>query len=217
MHVLDANHLHAKVVDVSLGDQIPSPTNYRAIFVLGGPTSANDKTASMTQELERTSEALANNIPYFGICLGMQVLVKAAGGKVFQNPFREIGFVDGEGKPYTMTATEQGRKDPLLAGVPATHRIFHLHGETVETPESVELLAAGNLVKNQLVKVKGKIAYGIQGHLELDPLTLERWLREDDWLKELNPKEVSRQYYEIQKEFNQVAFTLFNNFVNMLL
>src|SRR5437868_5153250 len=72
----------ATVIDLDRGEAFPDPTPYKALIVLGGPDSANDDTPKMTHELSQIKVALEAQIPYLGICLGMQTLVKAAGGQV---------------------------------------------------------------------------------------------------------------------------------------
>ena len=69
------------VVDLDLGQKFPSVEKYGAVVVLGGPDSANDETEKMKNELVRIGEVVAAKIPYLGICLGLQALVKASGGK----------------------------------------------------------------------------------------------------------------------------------------
>ena len=64
------------------------------MMVFGGPDSANDDTEKMKQELQRISEILDAEIPYLGICLGMQALVKAAGGTVRKNKIKDLKKLD---------------------------------------------------------------------------------------------------------------------------
>ncbi|RMF06594.1 type 1 glutamine amidotransferase, partial [Candidatus Woesearchaeota archaeon] len=91
-HVLTSHSVPYKIVDLSMGDSFPSPEAYSAVVVLGGPDSANDETPKMKEELKRIRETLDAGIPYLGICLGMQTLTKAAGGKVLKCPVKEIGW-----------------------------------------------------------------------------------------------------------------------------
>nr|WP_287222515.1 gamma-glutamyl-gamma-aminobutyrate hydrolase family protein [Prosthecochloris sp.] len=64
-----------------------------AVVTLGGPQSANDTDRAMRRELENLKAILDKKIPYLGICLGMQTLVKAAGGNVITCPIKETGFL----------------------------------------------------------------------------------------------------------------------------
>ena len=62
-----------KVIDLSQSPDIPALDNYGAVIVLGGPDSANDGNPKIKHELALIGKVLNANIPYLGICLGMQV------------------------------------------------------------------------------------------------------------------------------------------------
>ena len=166
-----------QVVDLEKEECFPTPTPFGALIVLGGSSSANDTTKVMIHEINRIKEAIDENIPYFGICLGLQTLVKAAGGKVVSCQQKEIGFRDEQKILFEIKLTESGEKDPILVGVPTLFPIFHLHGETVVLSENMLLLGKGNGCTNQLIKVNDK-AYGIQGHIELTHDLFDKWINE---------------------------------------
>ncbi len=218
--VLDSRGIKSRIVHLNSGDllprlEIPRLENFGAIIILGGPDSANDDTPKMGVELGAARRCLNENIPYLGICLGMQILVEAAGGEVVQNSFREIGLTDPEGTPYKVTLTEAGRQDPLFDGLNDDELpIFHLHGETVVPPHDVTLMAKGNLVPNQIVRV-GKNAYGIQDHLELTDEMLEDWLYDDPWLAQQDTDKIKAQFDLIKAQYTQTALTLFTNFLRV--
>ena len=170
-----------QIVDLDKGEKFPNPRNYLAVVVLGGPDSANDTTPKMQQEIDFVKEVLDIQLPYFGVCLGMQVLVKAAGGEVYNAPFKEIGCTNDSGEPYLIKLTEEGIKDQLFQKVPHSFYTFHLHGETVELGPDTILLGTGRdeyQIKNQVVRV-GNSAYGFQGHLELTDAILMQLMQKD--------------------------------------
>ncbi|MBI3335575.1 MAG: type 1 glutamine amidotransferase [Candidatus Portnoybacteria bacterium] len=203
-----------EIADLHKGESFPSPKNYAALVVLGGPDSANDKTQKIQKELERIKESLSLGLPYMGICLGLQVLVKSAGGKIMKSPVKEIGFRDPEEKLFTVRLTKEGRKDPLFLSLPDTFTVFHLHGETVNLTKNMKLLGVGKFCRNQIVKV-GKNAYGIQSHFELTPKMFKVWIREDADLLELNKEELQRDFANIQEEYTKAGRTLFKNFLRI--
>src|SRR3990167_4219928 len=92
--ILKGYNIKYDIIDLDKGKSFPKPKDYSAVFVLGGPDSANDKTLKMQAELKRIKEIVDSNIPYFGICLGMQALVKACGGAVVKNQIKEAGLRD---------------------------------------------------------------------------------------------------------------------------
>ncbi|MCC7576632.1 MAG: type 1 glutamine amidotransferase [Methanomethylovorans sp.] len=210
--ILENNGIEYRIVEIEHGEEIPDPTEHETLIVMGGPASANDTTKAMQQEIASTEQAVRAEVPYLGICLGMQALVKACGGRVIRNPIKEVGWKDLQGKRFSLELTPAGKKDPIFEGLETTLPIFHLHGETVEPTDDMQLLATGKHCRNQVVKV-GKNAYGFQGHLELTATMLDTWLVEDDDLKQLSAEEVKRDHVALREEYESNSKKVFTNFL----
>jgi GMP synthase (glutamine-hydrolysing) len=201
--------------DLSTGGTFPDPRGYSALVVLGGPQSANDETPAMLLQLRRIKAALHEEIPSLGICLGIQCLVKAAGGNVVKSPAKEIGFIDPEGNPYRIELTPAGNNDPLFDGLGSSFRVFQLHGETVELAASgMELLATGKHCPVQAVRV-GKNGYGLQCHFELTPPMFSEWCDIDADLKEMNRRDLMEQFEIIREEYHSTGLKLLCNFLRI--
>ncbi len=218
--VLTRRQIPFQSFDLKAGDPFPDPASGSALVVLGGPDSANDTTLLMKRELEQVGVCLEKGIPYLGICLGLQVMVKAAGGQVLKSPVKEIGFLDADGRPYEVEITAEGAKDPLFHGFRKRHvRVFQLHGETVAlTPATMKagkpamrLLGVSHGVPNQIVRV-GRNAYGIQCHFELTPELFETWAREDADLKKTDAAALRGQFKSFEKEYLETGVRLVENF-----
>jgi GMP synthase-like glutamine amidotransferase len=106
------------VVDLAKDDELPPLEDYKALVVLGGPDSANDPAQKMQDEVAYVREALQGDMPYSGICLGLQVGAKALGGEVVDAPQKEVGFGTAEGADYTVELTEAGVDDHLFYRIP---------------------------------------------------------------------------------------------------
>ena len=202
------------IIDLDKGEAFPSPSAYAAIIVLGGSDSANDDSEKMKLELERIREALSLKVPYLGICLGLQTLVKAAGGKVIKSPVKEIGFKGPDRRPFSVSLTEDGKKDGLFNGLGDNFRVFQLHGETVELTEDMKLLGAGEFCRNQIVKV-GSNAYGLQCHFELTPEMFEAWRDQDADLRQLDKKQLQKEFNSFLDEYTATGRKLFQNFLQI--
>lgn len=213
--ILDAQKISYDLIDLDKGQSFPSPAGYKAVVVLGGPDSANDTTPKMTAELARIAEVIDAGIPFLGICLGLQTLVKAAGGAVVKNPVKEIGFTDPDGEPYIVELTPDGQADPLLRGLASPLRVFHLHGETVELKDEwMTLLGTGKHCKNQIVRVGDK-AYGLQCHFEMTRDILSDCADEDPDLKPLGRDKVLQAYEMQSADYQATGEKLLRNFLQI--
>lgn len=212
--ILKEKSISFEIVELDKGQIFPNPKNYSAVIVLGGPDSANDSTTKMRHELEKIRETINAGIPYLGICLGMQALVKANGGSVMKNHIKEIGIRAPDGNFFEIEFTHEGKSDRLFHGLKPPLKIFHLHGETVGLADNMELLATGKFCKNQVVKV-GINAYGIQGHFEMTEEMLELLMKEDDDLKKIDKELLRKDYMKTRQEYEANARRIFGNFLGI--
>ena len=149
----------------SLGESLPTNlNNYSAIVVFGGPMSANDNDEFMKKEIDWIGQVLQSEVPFLGICLGAQILVKYLGCKVEKNPneLSEIGF-------YKIQPTENGIKMFQSQDV-----FYQFHTEGFELPSGCELLAKGDIFTNQAFRYKN--CYGLQFHPEVNIYLHLKWL-----------------------------------------
>ncbi|NOS68293.1 MAG: type 1 glutamine amidotransferase [Candidatus Peribacteraceae bacterium] len=212
--MLEERSIGFDVVNLDGGDPFPAPADYQAMIVLGGPDSANDQTEKMRNELARIREAMDAGIPYFGACLGLQTLVKAAGGTVVKNPVREVAFRDHEQKYFSVELTDNGKKDPLMKGLPDSIPMFHLHGEAVELTPDMTLLATGKWCRNQIVRIAPRM-YGMQGHLELTDAMFADWCEKIPWMRACDRAALEKDWAERKEILESTLRTLFGNFLDI--
>lgn len=110
----------------------------------------------LVAEKEFLRRAIDAQKPILGICLGAQLLADVLGGKVYQNPEKEIGWF-----PIEIT----DRRAPLAA-FPVRMNVMHWHGDTFELPPSVRVVAESEGCPNQAF-VFGDRVVGLQFHLEM--------------------------------------------------
>ena len=212
--ILKSHNISYDIVDLYKGESFPDITGYSAVFVMGGPDSANDTTPKMQKELKIIKEVTDAGIPYLGSCLGMQTLVKANGGEIYKNDVKEVGWRDSEGNYFVVDLTEEGKSDPLFARVSFPLNIFHLHGETVNLTDGMKLLATGKYCKNQIVKI-GDNAYGIQGHFELTPEMFDEWRTQDPDLISLNQEALQSDYAKLRTKYEATGKQILINFLRV--
>ncbi|MGF7158566.1 GMP synthase (glutamine-hydrolyzing) [Rhodoligotrophos appendicifer] len=148
-----------------LGQPLPETLeDHEGVVIFGGPMSANDCSEFIRQETEWIGQALKEEKPFLGICLGAQMLSRHLGGEVKPHPegLVEIGY-------YPIEATAEGR---ALMHWPS--HVYHWHREGFSLPSGATLLAQGTDFENQAFRY-GKNAYGIQFHPEITLQMLHRW------------------------------------------
>ncbi len=136
-------------------------------IVMGGPVSVNDKFDWLQKEIKLIGNHVSSGRPYLGICLGAQLLVKAAGGGVAKAKKREVGS-------YEVSLTDQAQDDPVFLKLPQQLKVFQWHGEMVQAlPSNAYVLATGNGMV-QAFRVAN--AYGLQFHLEPTTDMAKSWI-----------------------------------------
>jgi GMP synthase (glutamine-hydrolysing) len=155
-------------VEVDAGDALPSWREYDAIVAMGGPMSVNDdaELAWLRDEKALIAEAVRAGMPYWGVCLGVQLLAASLGARVYAGPDPEVGVLPVE-------LTEEGLADPVFSGLPASVPTLQWHGDTFELPEGAVRLAGSPAYPNQAFRVGN--AYGVQFHLEVSPEMALEW------------------------------------------
>ncbi len=168
---LKRRSLATELVEVYKGRPVPKDASaYSALIVMGGPMGVYEEKAYpfLGDEIELIESGLKAGIPIMGVCLGAQLLARAAGARVYKGEAKEIGF-------YKVRLTEEGIMDALLHGLPPEFRVFQWHGDTFDVPEHGVNLAGSDLFQNQMIRV-GRSAYGVQFHLEVTEQMVMEWL-----------------------------------------
>ena len=213
--ILDKNNLRFEIVDLSQKEFLPEIENYALLIIMGGPDSANDNSNKILKELTLIKTALSKEIPIFGICLGLQLLVKMCGGQVYKNPLQEIGFKHNNEEWYKIKLTQEGLKDPLFKGINDDFIVFQLHGETVKLNKDLVLLGTSDYCTNQVVKY-GQNNYGIQFHFELTEELFANLLEKAPELKGHNLDPLVEHFNEIKKDYIERGTLIFTNYLREL-
>jgi GMP synthase (glutamine-hydrolysing) len=149
--------------------------DYAGVIVGGGPYNVSDDKDKKTEAQVRMEEGLKEllhriietDFPYLGMCYGLGMLGVVCGAPVSKEKYGEApGAVE-------ICITEEGTRDPLLAGLPPTFTAFCGHKESCQVvPSDAVLLASSEACPIQMIRVK-KNVYAVQFHTELDQKGLE--------------------------------------------
>jgi GMP synthase-like glutamine amidotransferase len=198
------------------GDRAPEDlSRYSGLLVMGGPMSVNDETEHpwLKAEDQLLKKAMALDFPTLGICLGSQLIAKAAGGTVRRGPRKEIGW-------YPVRLTSAARQNRLFKGSPETIEVFQWHGEYFDTPPGAVNLASSELYECQAFSI-GRNVCGLLFHLEVTGPMVREWVatfkEELDGVKEyIRPEAILEDLPGRIDTLNRRARTLFTRFCESL-
>ncbi len=167
--VLDAAGVDTAVVRLDLGGALPPPSELGGVVVMGGAMGVHDTDAFPWLAPERAwiAETVAAGLPVLGVCLGAQQLAAALGASVTTGPAPEVGS-------GVVELTPDGRADPVLGPEGKRVAVIQWHGDTFEIPDGAVRLATGDRYPNQAFRY-GRLAYGLQFHIEVDDAMAEAW------------------------------------------
>lgn len=203
-------------VRIDLGHEMPaSAKDYSGLVFMGGPMSVNDDLPWITIALDLIREAVAEDIPVLGHCLGGQLISKALGGVVGANPVKEIGWGD-----VVVTPNEEAQK---WFGDTQQFLSFHWHGETFTLPQGAIHLLASQHCANQAYAI-GK-HFAMQCHIEMTACMVETWCQigEEEVQTSLNSAgvqtldEIQRELPARMAQLNHVAQGVYSEWIKGLM
>lgn len=160
-----------KLIDVGSGAAVPKTTEaFSALIVMGGDMHVHEESSYpfLRQERELLTRTLAEQTPVLGVCLGAQLLAAAAGARVYQRSYPEIGWIE----------VEISAHDPLLVGIDSPFITVQWHDYSFELPPGAVRVAARD--DGEQVFRLGPCAWGVQFHPEVDAGLVDKWVRSDE-------------------------------------
>jgi GMP synthase (glutamine-hydrolysing) len=154
--------------NITRGSPPESPTSYDAVFIFGGAMHVDQEGQHpwLRNEDAMLKALLAQEVPALGVCLGSQLIAKAAGGRVGPASQEEIGW-------HEVETTPEAVEDALFAGLPDRFHAFQWHSYAFELPPGAVPLAR-NPVGLQAYRL-GETVWGIQFHAEVTQEIVEGW------------------------------------------
>jgi len=149
-------------------DGAQPPSGHDAVLVFGGAMHPDQDAQHpwLRCEHELLQRHLDGGTPMLGVCLGAQLIAKAAGASVHPAAYPEVGWFP----------VRRIGDDPVLDALPRRFEAFQWHHYTYEVPAGATELACSALT-TQAFRLGA--AVGIQFHAEVTAATVASWIEED--------------------------------------
>ena len=195
-------------------DREPAPAldGVDAALVLGAAANVEDTEANpwMAEDIRVVAELLSRGVPTLGVCLGAQLMAKAAGGSVERAPQPEIGW-------YEVALEEAAVDDPLIGALPQRFESFQWHSYVAVPPRGHEVLARSAHCL-QAFRLTDAPAWGIQFHAEVSAADAAYWAQHyssdpDAVAMGLDPVALQAENERRMPGWNELGRELFGRFL----
>jgi GMP synthase (glutamine-hydrolysing) len=196
------------------GQAIPGGLeDFRGLIVLGGPMGVyeQDRHPFLRQELRLIEEALRQDKPILGVCLGSQLLASALGAPVTKGRKKEIGW-------HPITLRQSARLDPLWGELEPSFVAYHWHGDVFGLPSGSVSLASSELTAHQAFR-HGRSAYGVLFHMEVTEESIRDMVetfRDELKTEGLEGREILRQSGEHLTRLRGIGRSVFTRWAELV-
>lgn len=145
-----------------------APTDFDAVMVFGGAAHPDQDAEHpwLPAEADFLRSALAADVPMLGVCLGAQLIARAAGAWVGPGERSEVTW-------HPVDLNEAGTQDPVVGVLPTRFDAFQWHYYTFELPDGATLLAESAAAR-QAYRIGDRV-WGVQFHPEVTRVMVDHW------------------------------------------
>jgi len=203
------------LIPLDEGAKVPRDARaYSGLAFMGGPMSVHDELPWIAPALELVRNAVRQEVPVLGHCLGGQLMARALGGEVTRAKVKEIGW--GE----VQVADNAVARDWF--GDLARFESFHWHGEAFSIPPGGTRVLGNAHCANQAFAVGKHL--GMQCHVEMTEDLIRSWMRggADEMRKSAaspgvqTPAEVERRIAQRVEALHKVADRIYDRWIEGL-
>lgn len=211
---LQAAGIGIHFVRIFAGNPIPSNLDEPAgLVVMGGPMSVyeHERFPFLLQEQRLIEQALKNDKPVLGVCLGSQLLAATLGAEIKSGRQKEIGW-------HPVILTESAAADALWQQLPSTFTAYHWHGDVYDLPQSAVALAASELTPCQGFRYREK-AYGFLFHMEVTEKIIKNMVKEFSAeldAQNITPASIVARAKDYLPELQKIGGRVFGRWVKLI-
>jgi GMP synthase-like glutamine amidotransferase len=158
-----------ETIELDEGGELPDWREADLVVAMGGPMSVHDEAEHpwLAGEKRWIAAAVRAGVPYFGVCLGAQLLAASLGAPVHTGETPEVGVL-----PVAVTADADG--DPVIGVLGNEFPALQWQGDTFGIPAGAVHLARSQAYPYQAFRY-GEAAYAVQFHVEVTGDMLAEW------------------------------------------
>jgi GMP synthase (glutamine-hydrolysing) len=181
------------------GTPPPRPIDdYDAVLVFGGAMHADqdDRHPWLREENMFLQRLLDRHVPMLGVCLGAQLIAKAAHASVYPASEAEIGWYDVE-------LTDAASEDEVFSRLPRRFRALEWHYYTFDLPAGAVELAQSERC-TQAFRL-GDAVWAVQFHPEVTEPQLRSWLADKEFAAQVPGEEIAAETTERIVDWNDLG------------
>lgn len=212
---LERKSIAFTLIPLDEGAKVPRDARaYSGLAFMGGPMSANDGLPWIAPALELVRNAVRQEVPVLGHCLGGQLMAKALGGEVTRAKVKEIGWGEVQVQDNAVARDWFGDLERFES--------FHWHGEAFSIPPGGTRVLGNAHCANQAFALGRH--FGMQCHVEMTEDLIRSWLRggADEMRKSAaspgvqSPAEVERRIAQRVEALHKVADRVYDRWIEGL-
>jgi GMP synthase-like glutamine amidotransferase len=143
-------------------------SDFDAVMVFGGAMHPDQDAEHpwLPSEADFLRDVLEARVPMLGVCLGSQLIARAAGASVGPAEQGEVAW-------HQVELTDDGEDDSVLGVFPTRFDAFQWHYYTFDLPDGATLLGTSDRAR-QAYRLHDRV-WGVQFHPEVTRVMVDHW------------------------------------------